>query len=539
MPSSLSYYLCNPFSCFFSTKTDTVYPAITKKMAKAPDVAQSISPAPTTMIRSFSSEYNMDEIKNLFEKRVLKTAKPEIHTKYIHVTFEVTQLLYHLGTKNQSELNEALSSFNTAFAETALFNTRIDEQTRAMGVDDDLIDALIMRISKNNSNLSAVKSHVMNNILSAIIFVSNKMNQNWLECYLPYHNPRHAIEMFLDVIHELSKEFDVDLPIHLLLPLCALAHDVCYRHQRVDDELQSAELLKGFLSPILAKLMPHHRDIITQLIYIFIPGASTPCALNSSQSGEAHTSLESICAVVDTFLAARQDAIREQGSYKWIQHYSRMIEVLDTKRTWVRRLHQNDGPYDNNKLVAPFPYKNASWSIIEEALSISLTLPLKKRMTQSLRVMFEMSLLGNKEHRLGLYVFRHQNHLDNKALLLTEEDIRVLADKIDGPKNDFSEMNFSKRMRNTYSWEQENGFDDIELKYQEVLSKLYACFIKSTTLDDNRFDVAQALIHVASEQDGCYVTIEQILKQCEKAEMSLTPSIEYSGRCTFEISTML
>lgn len=514
----LSNYLCNPFACFFSPKAAPIAP-----VQNTPSNPQLPS---TTMLWTRFYRYTLDDVRNILNQRELITV-PKNKGKYEQITFDVMCALHNLGARSITELNVALSRFNSAFANTVLWDRNIANQTRSIGLDDDLIEAIIKQLSTSTVNTQTPQPHVINNILGAIMAVYEQMNQHRLTHYLPYHNPRHGVEMLLDSLYLIAEDPSI-LDVCLLQPLCALAHDVIFQHQRVDDERSSADWLINFLRPVLNKLNKYDCAIIMTLVLVLIPGATTPCLLNRSPSGTKLATMESVYKVADGLFSVQQDTIRAEMSYKVVLRHAEVMELLDTKRTWIRQLHQDDGPYEIDMYEAPFPYNNASWIIIEDALSISVSLPLRKRIAQSLRVLSEMTLLGNHDKPLGLYAFYYQSDSENNEIILTGRDVQLLADKINGTQNDFSEMQFSIRMRNSYpSLSFGSTLEDIEKQYQKILPALYHFLTGPVALKD-KIKVTQALMQVASEQDGCYVTLDKILQNCQIAEKLLTPQTEYS-----------
>ncbi len=467
------------------------------------------------LLSLYSSLFSQDqttELKAMLKKLgLVPLSKLE---EFAEVIRQTQKQIDELNQLSLSEVNDSLAAFNKAFDETPLVE--------------------ILEMDKSSSYLKE-------NIFKAFSEVEQEMGKNQKDLNLVYHNSGHAIEMFFDTF-QLCLMGKGSLKVHLLMPLCALFHDIIFKNLRIKDEKASAATLKVFLEPILEKLAPAHQKIICNLIDVLIVGGTTPLLLNAVPLNKKKKPMQKTVFEVIELLTARKEA---KNSWRCISASAvlpketdslmknilsdmvNMMSTVDVQRTSIPLLHNPDNKFYNKQSVSP-DEETTDWKNIEQKLGQALKIEQKKKLGQNFRMISEMILLHetkkeeetNPAYQWAQSLYDLQRDKDKVyAISASQALIPVIGMKLVG------EMNFSQRMSNSAnayrnidsSSEFEYPFKNTWNEHTKILKKLHEYFMDVEINVGNKIALVRALTRVSVVQDGKDISMDHnIAIVCEQ-----------------------
>ncbi len=493
----------------------------------------------SSIFSSSSRELQISKIAVKLGKWGLVAENSQAHAEVI---FDIKQKITALKSLPISEINDALIKFNEQFFNVS-FNVSSMVDVVIEGQDAAVLQQIRDILVEPHSPVGRFAA-LNHNILAAFLDVGMKMHKNQSDLSLIYHQLRHAVEMFFDA-HQLLNVRKVSalnvLHVYLLMPLCTLYHDVIFTNHRIDDEIKSAEALKIFLNSMLRRLTIDERNIIEQLIDVFIIGGTLPLFLNHlppNRKPMQNTVFEIAALLMSEIVPQKihtilpldysSDSVRIHCA---LSDITQTMSRLDIQRTTIPMLHANNEFYDSTF------YQSEDWNIIgNNALSlISLSNCDKKRIAQSFRIMSEMILLESKKEKhadyyWARYLRKIQANQVHEPPVLPDSIITVICGKLDG------EIKFSERMRNTYvisllkEDRQHTILDPSDspwMKHVNILGQLQHFFEKHADTEKQK-EVIHALSRVAVTQDGQNLSLKNIYLACNQLEQAA---------CQFEVSS--
>lgn len=490
------------------------------------------------------------DIERYLTQRQLQAA-PGGNEKYAQAIFETINISQYLGKKSWKEITDVVDKFNDLFSRTLLpfSDWRIESENNIFHfLNESIIQELKLKIDeklqqhiieerlmsrKRPIGESASADYTFSNILKAFHDVYIRMNRNRGESNLIYHTSRHASEVAID-IHTLFslQQFESLQSMHLIMLLCGLYHDAKFSRQRIDDEIGSAAILIELLKPVLNQLdNEDERKVMRDLLTFIIVGGSTPTFFKTNKNKEPLLVVESISEVANNLLATKSDPNIHQESYKAVDNLAELMSNVDFLRTSISELHQNKPSYDS-----------ADWNVLEKFYGDvdpnCSRRTLQLRLTQGLRMINEMIAKLEPEYSLTRLLVRNQELEDaantlptystmtESEITITELDIQRLAreikyvaehdpefDETAPPKEDsFKEIKFAQRMSNSYNPERHRLYTLTNTwpEHIKVLDALYHFLMNNEVALEDKKQVFVAIARVASEQDGCQHSAENI-----------------------------
>lgn len=419
---------------------------------------------------------------------------------------------------NTAELWSSLEAFQAHFTSIPVFAQVDFEQPGAL--EAPLLNEIRRLIQGKRlfDTQTTATSSLRVNLAAAIGYVYQQMNHHRQQHGLIYHQPRHPAEMLMDL--DCLLQHDRSHPeVHLLVMLCALFHDVVFQRQRIHDEMASAEHLKAFLEPVFIHLPKKQEIIIKHLIDVFIVGGTTPAffTFKSSENGahrERFPTIESVFEIVHAQLATENHPCQASANYSMMAYFARILADLDIQRTSIPAItHINKAAYQQSDWqVLQFLYED----IADQGHKLSL----QKKLTQGLRMIFEMILLPNSEGEnllkpLGQYVYLYQENPTTPTLHLNAQHIELFVKKITGDYP-FSEINFARRMNNSSKLPQERAYEfhNSWADHIVILQKISAFLSDPAHSFAHKNRVLLSLARVASCQDGQHFCLEKLTAIC-------------------------
>ena len=478
-------------------------------------------------------------IEIIKKELIKKGLVPErLHDEYAEITFNVMQSLSELNDYGFESINIVLVELNDAFSSIRLASFSQFDEPVVTGLDGHVVEKIKAHLFYDNKfTLKSGEEILCDNIFYAFYSVYQQMNKNRsqkktsdeLELNLTYHNPRHAAELFFDLMHLITHEIKNNtcaLHVELLLPLCGLFHDVIFKNSRGNDEKASAKFLKCFLQPVMDKLSSTARNIISLLIDVFLVGGTMPAFLLQffqDRDGQSQPVQISVCDLAEKFFSEKNSVQRTSKAYLEIMYFSRMISDVDIQRTSIPELNDQNTFFEGDAQV------NAYWQIIHACVLEKcgpVTVTERKRLAQNIRVMCEIILVNDKnaeeaqkihpDNSALVMAIHQQSEIDQSLEGLSETAICFLADKLAGSDNHGSEVNFSRIMHNTCEKQREESLlrnrtyslENSWLRNIKILEQLYGYLKSADNSDKQKCVLINALAHIAVDQDGGRIALE-------------------------------
>lgn len=440
-------------------------------------------------------------------------------TDYAKAITQLISLLKTTAQHDQEKLAQVLEQFNQAFTQVDLsILSKPTSEILESSLDKDLIKEISALIEKEKTATQPDQFKI--NLLSLISYVCNKMNEQYLKNSLPYHQHRHALEMFFDLFTLLKQE---ELkPLKILVMLCGLFHDVIFTHSRIADETASADEMLQVLAPVFKLLSTENQIIIKDIATIIILGGTTPCFLNSD------TTIVNATDLAASILQAEDSLVTRRPLFNLMRKLSSLIQDADINRTEIKALDSE------------VEYTSEYWDILKKfyASVPAKDIPmLQRKLTQNMRVMLEMNLYKSKDDPLASYTLQNQKTaVTSPELKLSEEYLAEIVNQIGGEKNSYSEILFAQRMINTeQSQLRTKTVKHAKLwkMHQDVLKSIHS-FLTSEAATEEKTKVVRALGMVANDQDGKLNDCSKILAVISELSLQLpTPTPKSSTCCSF------
>jgi hypothetical protein len=335
------------------------------------------------------------------------------------------------------------------------------------------------------------------NVLSAFIYTYEQMNLHRASYKLIHHNPRHGGEMAIDVpaltqkrIAEGKTEFSA---CTLLLMLSALFHDIIFTGNRVNDEQKSAERLIDVLRVVLDKLSVEQKDIITNLIYCYIVGGTTPAFC----CGAPMSTVSKLC---DELLALRSDPVIGRPVYPLILDSTSDMHAADVSRNSEAFLYAGKDPFTTGNWT-PLLDSFASYDVDMQA-------KLKRALAQSMRVVLEMWASKNADSKFPATVIHDMKRLTVYAantqsgisadFVVTDLMVQTLAEAILPGEIGFARKQAEREP--TQHWAQ----------HADVMQNLRDKLIDPMQSLAEKQAIVKAFADITADQDGKLLTADSI-----------------------------
>ncbi len=459
--------------------------------------------------------------------------------QYVDAIYDTQQSLYYLENTPYDDIEETLNAFNESFDQAFLVMS-VSVPVRKNNFFEPLDSDKIRVLRRGLADTHHEKNNTRGNLLKAFLYVYDQMNRNYNQHKLSYHSFRHALEVAFDIYTLMSRHAE-SKPVHLLMLLAALFHDVQFTFNRIDDEVASGEALKSFLRPVLDLLAPDQQSVIAALIQVIIPGASTPAFINKRQSHKTEVfKTPMVDNVFEIANALRRELpARYKKSSDFCALLAQWMTDVDLNRTSILLIFEAQVLQMRQEFEAvqtfqeaEMPEQNSSWMLLDEFYPRSIrNLPLdhlrfKARLTQGLRVLGETLAESIKDEQLHadfkdmtpacklVFLINHYQHSQQAVgVEINEADIAFLVEKITG------EMQFASRMHNScdeISPELRlSAHYDLVNDWHEhvrVLAAIHDCLIDTKVTLSSKQDVFMALVHVASQQSGGDNIVEKVIE---------------------------
>lgn len=418
-------------------------------------------------------------VQNLLLERSYMTKDAPSLSGYVAAMGEALSKFRLLNTLSAAVINSALYQFNEQFLKIACDGASI---------------------------IDLPSEQFTENFRQAFLNVSTMMQKNQDDYQLTYHIIFHPQEMASDMnkvlLHLKTKcllndTLSTDKKYryhyaHLLLVLAVWFHDSRYTYTRISDEIMSARKLKTFLKPVLDSMPKEARQVIENLVDVFIVLGTIPIFCKTP-----HETMDTLLDLLPTLAP-----LNEGGTL--VYELASLLSFLDPQHSSIPYLFEARQRIDGAETTL---FDDPPWQPLRPFYAqydLDTQAALQRKLTQSLRVAFENNGENDAWQRpFADFVLQQQNNISGPLVVYPSQNVNEDQIALFIPLFR-SEINFAGRMHHTLSQRRDDlGHRNTWLEYQRMLQDIID-FLSPTSMATlaKKQAVVAAFTSVTFFQDG-------------------------------------